>query len=369
MKKKIGGMGILMFVLLSLTGCGPIGAKSASLSTIYGITTALSLLLLALCFIIIRRRDKWFTLLFSCVFVVNTGYLALSLSQNLESALMANRLSYLGSVFLPMSMLMIILNACRLSYRRWLPGLLLGLSIIIFLIAASPGILDIYYKEVSLTVINGVGVLEKVYGPLHPLYLFYLLFYFGAMAGTIAYASSKKKIASSLHAVSLAAAVFVNIGVWLLEQLVRIDFELLSVSYIICEFFLLSLYLMQQENRRLNPTPETALEEAQVLAEVPCEDAQAGDGRESEGMSFADNCAYFSAQLPRLTPTEQTVFRAYLAGKSPDEIMQELNIKKNTLKYHNRNIYSKLGVCSRKQLLEIAAALKLNDAEDEASAD
>ena len=40
------------------------------------------------------------------------------------------------------------------------------------------------------------------------------------------------------------------------------------------------------------------------------------------------------------------------------EIMNSLNIKENTLKYHNRNIYGKLGVSSRKQLMEIAAALK-----------
>jgi DNA-binding CsgD family transcriptional regulator len=34
--------------------------------------------------------------------------------------------------------------------------------------------------------------------------------------------------------------------------------------------------------------------------------------------------------------------------------MLSLNIKENTLKYHNRNIYNKLGVSSRKQLIELA---------------
>lgn len=37
--------------------------------------------------------------------------------------------------------------------------------------------------------------------------------------------------------------------------------------------------------------------------------------------------------------------------------MSELNITENTLKYHNKNIYSKLGVSSRKQLIEIAEAI------------
>jgi len=38
--------------------------------------------------------------------------------------------------------------------------------------------------------------------------------------------------------------------------------------------------------------------------------------------------------------------------------MAELDIKENTLKYHNKNIYSKLGVSSRKQLVMIASTLK-----------
>ena len=38
--------------------------------------------------------------------------------------------------------------------------------------------------------------------------------------------------------------------------------------------------------------------------------------------------------------------------------MNALSINENTLKYHNRNIYSKLGVSSRRQLLEFAADIK-----------
>ena len=59
-------------------------------------------------------------------------------------------------------------------------------------------------------------------------------------------------------------------------------------------------------------------------------------------------------QLPRLTYTERLIYDLYLQGKSTKEVLQEMNIKENTLKYHNKNIYGKLGVSSRKQLLETA---------------
>ena len=39
------------------------------------------------------------------------------------------------------------------------------------------------------------------------------------------------------------------------------------------------------------------------------------------------------------------------------EMSESVVIKENTLKYHNKNIYSKLGVSSRKQLLHIASLI------------
>ena len=47
----------------------------------------------------------------------------------------------------------------------------------------------------------------------------------------------KKRLESTGHAAILIIAVFVNIGIWFIEQFVRINFEMLSVSYIISELF------------------------------------------------------------------------------------------------------------------------------------
>ncbi len=353
MKKILTLPTACLFFLFAFSGCGPIGDKTASLSVIYIATTLIAFIILLTYCCIIKKRDIWFLLLFSMVSVVNLGYLALSLSTTLEEALLANRISYFGSVFLPLSMLFIVLNVCRYRYRKWLPLLLGSVSIIMFFIAASPGYSDMYYKEVTLGTAGGVTVLEKVYGPLHPLYLFYLVFYFGAMIFFTARATFKKKLPATRQAMVVTVAVMVNIGVWLIEQLVKIDFEFLSVSYIISELFLLSLCLMLREESS-DPAPDgkinLAPEEERPTPEAPCEDCPDEE--------FIQQCEYFTAQLKTLTPTEKAVFSLYLDGKSTKEIMSELNIKENTLKYHNRNIYGKLGVSSRKQMLEIASRVK-----------
>lgn len=338
------------FLLLSLSGCSAIGAKATSISIIYGVAATISLLLLLGYLYLIPKKNKWFLVLFSSVFVVNIGYTFLAVSNGLGAALMANRLSYLGSVFLPLSMLMIILSLTHTNYSPWISRCLLGLAFVVFLIAASPGILDIYYKEVSFEVVDGVSTLVKVYGPLHPIYLVYLIGYFSAMVAVIIHASVKKNMSSTPYAVIVAIAVFVNIGVWLIEQLTHLNFEFLSISYIISELFLLGAHLVMDENQRLKEEIEQKI--ADLSSQKPSKRSVTTETVTEEAKKF------FTKGLETLTPTEQLIYNSYIVGTTTKEIMANLDITENTLKFHNKNIYSKLGVSSRKQLLLIYNTIK-----------
>ena len=64
-----------------------------------------------------------------------------------------------------------------------------------------------------------------------------------------------------------------------------------------------------------------------------------------------DEYKRFLECLATLTRKEKEILELYVKGYSSKDILETLNITDNTLKYHNRNIYSKLGVKSRKQLL------------------
>jgi len=353
MPRVFAGFSLLSFTMLTMAGCSSNGNNSIHISAIYGVTAVLSLLLLIGYCLIALKKDPWFLLLFASIVVVNIGYFALSISKSLDEALLANRLAYLGSVFLPLSMWMIILNVTRIQYHKWLPSLMLGIGFVVFLIAASPGYLDIYYKEVSFQITDGVAVLKKVYGPLHVIYLFYLLGYFAAMVITIIRAVLKDKLESKAYAIILALAVFVNIGVWLIEQLVHIDFEMLSISYIISECFLLGLHIFLAEIEKkqaafLQPAPETVSPPA-ASPESPVAEPILEPIIHSVDPA---QIAAFTVGLSHLTPTERIICECYIEGKTTKQIMAQLNIKENTLKFHNKNIYSKVGVSSRKQLVE-----------------
>ena len=328
---------LLLFTLL-LSGCASIGEKTASTSAIYAIAALLSLALLVVYCSLVKKKDLWYLLLFSSIMVVNVGYFSLSVSSSLGEALLANRISYLGSVFLPLSMWMIIINATHISYRKWIPSALLALAAVMFFIAASPGYLPIYYKNASFVLVDGVGVLVKEYGPLHSLYLVYLVGYFGAMVATIVHATVKDKIDSLAYAVIIAIAVFVNLGVWLIEQLVYVEFEILSISYIISECFLLGLHILMAEAEKHKVAAPPVPEQPDPLPDVEVD---------------AQQLARFRAGLTELTPKEQELYECYIAGLTTDVIMEKLVIKENTLKFHSKNLYSKLGVKSRKQLVAL----------------
>lgn len=360
MKKIFAGI-CAVWLPCILSGCGKAESDGASAAIIYGAAALLSLFLLIGYCVIDRKRDKWFLLLFSSVLVVNIGYFALSTSRGLEGALMANRVAYLGSVFLPLSMLMIIMEATKFCYHKRLPVRLFALAAVVFLIASSPGILDLYYKEVTFVTVGGASALDKVYGPLHFIYAVYLVCYFSAMVAAIIHAFVRKKLESAGHAVILAIAVLANLGVWFVEQLTDFDFEFLSISYIISELFLLGLHLMVAEQQRLKllvtEKEQVLTEREKALSEVVAEVSSLAAATKDETPEASAVDRYrirqFADGVLDLTVTEKSIFDAYVARMPTKEVMAMLNIKENTLKFHNKNLYHKLGVSSRKELLEI----------------
>jgi len=82
---------------------------------------------------------------------------------------------------------------------------------------------------------------------------------------------------------------------------------------------------------------------------------------ESKNEIVLEDYEYFLCNLSTLTPQEMRIYELYVDGKTTAEIATLIGIKENTMKYHNKNIYSKLGVTSRKQFLRFAALKQIQD--------
>lgn len=339
--------------------------KTANMAYAYAVITGISLFLAIGYGALVKRKELWLLLLFVSVVVVNFGYFSLSVSKTLGEALLANRISYLGSVFLPLCMLMTIMNVCRLRCQKWMIGLLLFCSILVFLLAASPGYLDCYYQDVTLVHINGMSILEKEYGPLHVVYLIYLLTYFSMMLGAIFVSMRKKRTVSHKHAAILLIIVFLNIAIWFIEQQIYWHFEFLSVSYIVSELLLLMLYGMMQDYGILVDYANIVLEKGEQLQEQPFAEEKQEQPLEEEvvseeafsGRLSAERIAeilenWFAAEM--LTKREKDVLCSLLENKKRKDIAEELHVTEHTIKKHTANIFAKLNVTCRAELLEKA---------------
>lgn len=308
--------------------------KTLNVSIIYGVATCVSLLLAGGYCATVRKKENWLIWLYFSVFVANLGYFTLSISKTLEEALLANRLAYLGCVFLPLFMMMTIMKVCKVKCSKVILGILITVSFIVFLIAASQGYLDCYYKSVSLEFVNGTAKLVKEYGPLHSLYFVYLFAYLLGMLGVILYSAISKRVKSAKHAGLLVVVVCFNICIWLIEQLINWDFEFLSISYIASELLLLLLYGMIQDYENVyiesvsDKMPET---DNAIQADLKLEQME-----------------WLGAE--KLSAREKEVLIRMLEDKKRKEIAEELCITENTVKKHVSSIFSKLEVANRNEL-------------------
>ena len=176
----------------------------------YGITALVSLCMVGVCVVADKKRDVWLLLVCVSVSICNLGYFMLVISHDLDDALNSNRIAYLGSVFLPFFMLMMVLRFCEIKRSKALTITLATVGIIMLGITTSPGILPIYYSSVDVEFVDGATKLVREYGPLHLLYYVYLFGYMLSMVGVTIFAIAKKKIKSRLHTVLILCTVFTS---------------------------------------------------------------------------------------------------------------------------------------------------------------
>lgn len=315
--------------------------EEESMTVEYAITFALALALLAAYLILVNKKQLWLTLLYVCVSVVNLGYLLLSMANTVKFALFGNNVAYFGSVFLTVCMLLTIVELCGFKVKRGYIISCVTLSVLIFILVASSPMIPLYYKSVAIEMIDDSAKLVKEYGPLHNLYLVYLISYFAAMVATIIYSVKKKKPGATKFAGFIAGIVCSNIIVWLFEKFISWEFEFLAVSYIISELLLLLVSWMMQDYVHKSDIPSfTHAQRERFAVEITAMPMEVKIGRILDVVD--DN--------EPLAVREREILELILKNKKRKEIAEQLHLSENTIKTYTRTLYAKLGVTCRDEL-------------------
>lgn len=319
----------------------------------YVITSLIGLLLMIPSFLVRKKRSRTLILLSFFVFLANLGWLLTTQANSLGTALMANRIAYLGNVFLPLCLLLLIGEQCGMPFCRSLKGVLIGFSLLVFLVTASPGYSMVYYSTVDFKIVNGSARLLREYGPLHNMYYLYLLGYLSGMLAVILISVRKGK-AHSLQMLFLLTVVLGNVMIWFVEQFISREFEFLAISYLLSETLLLLLMgilgqqIPAEQPVNISPEVEEPMPEA-TETDQTVENAALTPER-IEALLLRCETEY------QLSPREKDVLRCLLTSKKRKDIAEELFVTESTIKKYTTQIYRKLSVSSRMELY-----LKLND--------
>ncbi|MCR5674912.1 MAG: hypothetical protein K6G16_04305 [Lachnospiraceae bacterium] len=210
---------------------------------IYLVSFGIALLLLLLITAYSRAIDINMILLLVIIAVSSGGFFAMAASQNLAEALLANKIAYVGGVFAPMIVLLIICSICRVSVPVPLRMAMYVAQLLVYASVCTMGKGTLFYRSAAFKA-NSVGAfLDKEYGPLHTVYLVMLLAYTIAGIGIGLYSLNRKNVVSRINVYTLLFADVFAVGTYLVERIVHLDVELVPMIFTVCAVVYASLLI------------------------------------------------------------------------------------------------------------------------------
>ena len=204
-----------------------------------------------------RPLNSYFTAFFFSIVLADFGHLFLALSTTIEGAVVANKVCYLGSCFLPLFLFLLVCRLCSFKVANCVKLLLFMYSTLVFALSCTVGFSVIFYESVRYVVLNGFGSYMPTYGPAHMLWNALLYSYVVANVVVIIVAAKKKRNVSYRTLIAIAALTVVSIGAFLIARNMENDTLIMPLVYLIDEFVLLYICALVKMHDVMNSVLES----------------------------------------------------------------------------------------------------------------
>lgn len=189
-----------------------------------------------------KKVDTQFLLLSVAIMVSCMGRFILAISQSLETALLANRILYVGGCYAPLLLVVVLFKLSDIRLPKLAVLAMTLYSSIVMLLVMTTGYFDLYYKEVELVITDGYSHLTKVYGPLHILYPIMMAFY-GVILLIFLVCSPKMRNKISLRTVMGLSVIGCSVILaYAIERALDSAISLVSLSYLVAMVFLIRYF-------------------------------------------------------------------------------------------------------------------------------
>ncbi len=203
-----------------------------------------------------KHFDVNITAIFMLVPVSILGNVFLACATNLDQALVANRIIYLGGCFLPFFITFSIFNLCKINVKPFIRTLLLALNSGIYVFVLLTGGNKLFYESVSFEKTDGIGYLIKDYGPVHTVFILMLGFYVLLGTGTIVYTYFRKKEVSRVMLYLLFFPEFFSVIGYFGGKMFDLKLEMSPITFVTAQI----VYLFIAERLSYYKTSDIAIE-------------------------------------------------------------------------------------------------------------
>lgn len=209
---------------------------------LYFLTFAASILMMASFLIRNSKIDTGYVLFGLTIVITAMGRWFISASDTLGQAIFGNKILYLGTCFVPLTMIMLLARFSKIHIPKVVVTLLTIYSAVVFAAVMTVGHTDWYYVSTTLVQADGYAYIEKVYGPLHNLFLVLLAIDAGFIATIIVLAFRKRKTVAFKAVLTIGGLGFGIILIYFLAKLFKSTLDWTSLGYLFAIFVITNLF-------------------------------------------------------------------------------------------------------------------------------
>lgn len=210
--------------------------------TLYFVTFLMSVVALISLLLRNKRVDSLFFMLGLFVSFNCLGRFLLSISTTMDMAIWATRILYIGAMYCPVALIMVLAQLCDLEMPKWVRLMLVTASSVVLGFVFTVGYSPVYYKEMELVQTEDYSYLVKTYGPAHALYPASLVISISVMVFYIFFALKKRKTISMRTVVSLSATGMVLMIAYIIGRVIHSKVSFLSVGYLFAALLLQTVF-------------------------------------------------------------------------------------------------------------------------------
>ena len=189
-----------------------------------------------------RKTSFYYLVIILVMMIANAGYLAVALSTSVEEIILANKILYIGSCFVPPIMLSLICSLINYKMRLWMKCIVYGASVIIYGMVLTIGYSDLYYKNVYLKSYRDATVIGHTYGIGHTYFYLFLACHVVLELFMLIFMVRKRRSVTKRNLIGLSFILTINVYLFLIGKFINPLIEVTPLTYAInCGIFVYML--------------------------------------------------------------------------------------------------------------------------------